>query len=393
MNKNKVFKLLILLLSLILSFLIGCLYYSVKNQYEYVYFISGAAPQCGKCDNSEPFMLSADDIYTTQLFAGATLTSGKGPNCKRILTIKEGETVTVIGTYDLQTYILYDGHTGYIDSSVVPGPYYKNPLRCLFKKDEFKRLSEIQSTKVIEYTKIEVPARAKPLLDEILSSDEDTITYSYDIAATGLQETFEDKEGGWYKRYNLLSKIDAVHLLNDYFSPVGEIIYRAKYRPLGKDMYKWMYEIDVQSVKELNEKYLEYDKELSKILSEITTSTMLETAALRNIYQYILATTTYEREKAFASDILESGYGKCTAYAHLLKSLATRCGIETYYIVGNSDKWDIAHAWNSVIIDNQEYYIDATFGDTGYKYSKFFLMSAADMAGEDGDERYIYTTS
>ncbi len=75
--------------------------------------------------------------------------------------------------------------------------------------------------------------------------------------------------------------------------------------------------------------------------------------------------------------ILIKGTGVCEGYAHTMKLLLNKAGVECILVYGKADGEE--HAWNIVKIDNQYYHLDATWDDpAGVDRSTYYYFNLSD---------------
>lgn len=92
--------------------------------------------------------------------------------------------------------------------------------------------------------------------------------------------------------------------------------------------------------------------------------------------------STLEDQSAYGA--LVNGKAVCAGYARAFQYLLMRAGIQSYYVVGESQEQ--AHGWNMVKIDEEWYYVDPTWDDpTGATDSPHYgyLNITTDMLLED----------
>lgn len=110
----------------------------------------------------------------------------------------------------------------------------------------------------------------------------------------------------------------------------------------------------------------------------------------RIVYEYMIERCNYDETAKNNQNILSSLVGNqtvCAGYAKGIQFILNEMGIPCSYIVGkevgSESEEDTSHAWNMVELDNDYYYLDATWGDvieniphTCYGY---YMMSQAEM--------------
>lgn len=125
------------------------------------------------------------------------------------------------------------------------------------------------------------------------------------------------------------------------------------------------------------------DEALDTIVREITNEDMTEREAVKAIFDYVCDNFDYpddEDEYLRGLDFnLRTGTAVCEGYSMLFFELATRCGIQAEYIEGEANGG--GHAWNSVVIDGNTYYLDATWADNKGIKDAYFLVDDQDISG------------
>ncbi len=85
-------------------------------------------------------------------------------------------------------------------------------------------------------------------------------------------------------------------------------------------------------------------------------------------YDYIIDKTEYDRNAEYNQEIcsvMTTGRSVCNGYAKTFQYLLRQNGIDSTIITGfiNTEP----HTWNAVKLDDDWYYVDATWGDTAYR--------------------------
>ena len=124
------------------------------------------------------------------------------------------------------------------------------------------------------------------------------------------------------------------------------------------------------------------------------------------LHDALLASVTYDGEAAGSAEnpepftaygALVEGKAVCQGYALAMKLLLCYAGIESTVISGASQ--GVAHAWNAVLLDEEWYYLDATWNDAEQRirYDYFNITSEVLQIdhmvdpvypGEGGEEQY-----
>ncbi len=99
-----------------------------------------------------------------------------------------------------------------------------------------------------------------------------------------------------------------------------------------------------------------------------------------SLYRFVVKSMTYDTEKAKtvqkgylpdADQSLESGKGICFDYAELLAVMLRAEGIPTKMLIGTVTPENLYHSWNSVYIDGEWVWMDATLDGTGHRESDY----------------------
>lgn len=111
------------------------------------------------------------------------------------------------------------------------------------------------------------------------------------------------------------------------------------------------------------------------------------------VYDTVVETATYDYDLLFATEednltkddhlnrssygAFVSGHTVCTGYARGFKAICDTLGIPSWVLLGTKD--GVLHAWNLVYIDNEPFYIDCTYGDTGEPKETTFLFNTEQL--------------
>ena len=113
------------------------------------------------------------------------------------------------------------------------------------------------------------------------------------------------------------------------------------------------------------------------VLAQIITPDMDDFAKAIAVNNWLCDHMTYDLNYYRTRDALLIGRGRCQGYANAYKNLMNTAGIPTDYISGYGKGQ--SHGWNRVLINGAYYYVDVTWNDTSGNYSKYLLMSEADI--------------
>lgn len=115
------------------------------------------------------------------------------------------------------------------------------------------------------------------------------------------------------------------------------------------------------------------DKKVDEIIKNILNENMSDREKIKTIHDYIINTTNYDNERAYAitnnlpyeikhqsnkafGPLIE-GMGICGGYSDAMSLFLDRLNIKNYKISNNN------HIWNFVYIDNNWYHLDLTWDD------------------------------
>lgn len=136
----------------------------------------------------------------------------------------------------------------------------------------------------------------------------------------------------------------------------------------------------------------QFDVEFGEVRQGLMTDTQYEMAkdkAKQLSYEFNYGTTFDKIERAYrwicdnmeyddtltkgsVYDALILGDTVCTGYASAFQLIMEQMGIESYLVQGNID--GEGHEWNAVKLDDEYYFVDATFGDTSGQLNKYLLF-------------------
>jgi hypothetical protein len=127
-----------------------------------------------------------------------------------------------------------------------------------------------------------------------------------------------------------------------------------------------------QKYDDINEKKVEIQSEIEKIINNIIKEDMTEYEKVLIVHNWVCNNIEYgilpNNGDQEIYGALFSQTSRCAGYAKLFTMLLNDAGIKSSVISGNaleSDGTLIEHAWNVVYIDNEPYYFDVTWDDKG----------------------------
>ena len=142
----------------------------------------------------------------------------------------------------------------------------------------------------------------------------------------------------------------------------------------------------------------EVDKKVDEIIESLELDDKTDFEKIAAIHDYICDNVEYESAEK-GDNTVRTAYGAliegkavCQGYSVSLYRLLLEAGIDNRIIFGKglSDTGDSgAHTWNIIELNDEYYYIDATWDDAGYQYQYF--MVPAEAGFEDShvaDESY-----
>lgn len=149
----------------------------------------------------------------------------------------------------------------------------------------------------------------------------------------------------------------------------------------------------------------EVTKSLDDIVSKLSIDGKSDKEKYREIYKVLCKEIIYDDEMAdvitnedFESELnlYRQTYGAlvrektvCTGYATAFKAICDRVNLPCWVVFGTADGEE--HAWNSVILDGEVKYVDATWGDQDYGVEyEYFLMAkgSAEVNSRTIDDDY-----
>ena len=136
------------------------------------------------------------------------------------------------------------------------------------------------------------------------------------------------------------------------------------------------------------------------IINQIITPNMTDEQKVKAIHDYLIYNANYYNNGDYsnaepwaygAEGVLLHHEGVCASYAYAFLFLAKCAGLDCDYLVGDVTKSNAGHAWNSVKVDGEWYYIDCTWDDPtggGAERYKYYLSKELwpDHIMEEGDD-------
>jgi transglutaminase-like putative cysteine protease len=123
--------------------------------------------------------------------------------------------------------------------------------------------------------------------------------------------------------------------------------------------------------------YVWYNAESAVVsASNALVQNLTEEEIVETCYRFVVKNLTYDTKKALnvesgylpdADETLESKTGICFDYTVLLAAMLRAQGIPARVMIGMVSPENLYHAWNSVYLDGEWIWMDATLDGTGHK--------------------------
>lgn len=140
---------------------------------------------------------------------------------------------------------------------------------------------------------------------------------------------------------------------------------------LGEDVQKITFKgTYIYSQEEKEEKEAQIEEAVFEILAGIKADAT-DYEKVKYVYETIIHQTEYDMESKDNQNICSvflNHRSVCQGYAKAIQYLLTKLNIPTLLVIGTVETGE-GHAWNMVKINNQYYYLDATWGDASYLVS------------------------
>lgn len=147
--------------------------------------------------------------------------------------------------------------------------------------------------------------------------------------------------------------------------PIGEKELSDKQEELEKAVLGYAEQIDIENIRNAEEGYRKVYDILVNFAKYDNAIAILSNMQRLDLDMYI-------NRSAYGG--LVSGKTICNGYARGYKAICDEMGLPCWVVVGTKD--GEKHSWNMVMIDNEKYYIDCTFGSYGKaKINDTFMLS------------------
>lgn len=137
-----------------------------------------------------------------------------------------------------------------------------------------------------------------------------------------------------------------------------------------------VYAFDQSEIKDFNRQL----KSISKQIIQGIDKNADDYEKVKYIYDFIINQTEYVDDAPNSQNIISSLINKtsvCAGYAKAVQYLLAMLDIDCAFITGKATENNVSHAWNMVKMDDEYYYLDATYADS-------------DNGQNVSDYRYIY---
>lgn len=189
-------------------------------------------------------------------------------------------------------------------------------------------------------------------------------TYYYDLPGGEAYSVFPLQMGDGTYTIRVMEQVESDLYAVRYGAELQVVLADETVPFLYPNQYVW-YDADTQTVQKARE-----------LASGLTS----EKEIANRFYQYVVSHMTYDKEKTAAvtsgylpnaDESLASGKGICFDYAALLAVMLRSEGIPTKMLIGTVTPENLYHAWNSVYIDGEWVWMDATLNGTGHRESDY----------------------
>ena len=221
-------------------------------------------------------------------------------------------------------------------------------------------------------------------------------------AADSLVDESPMTYGGETYQKDSLVKIDTVHHTITARNNTGINPYNHK-----KETFGWVIAVyqgkygHILSLEVKNKETFDKDRAVEKVTSEVLNATknMSDPDKVAYVFDYLCDKITYTDSEAgnfSLYEVLVEGRAVCEGYAKAFYHLMDQMGIRAEYKVGDTksggaqgESTGISHAWNRVMLEDEWYYLDVTWGDTyprdyDYLFAERSFMDESRYLNDDG---------
>lgn len=226
----------------------------------------------------------------------------------------------------------------------------------------------------------------------VLSADEQIV---YNELYTKIYEHNDDL----FALSKTLTEQELEDVMNALFNDHPELYWAQTGYQYAVDSAGVVHKVKLKYCINLNE--LDSSKQyFEELLNNLISGAMVSSTKLEQekyLHDTICQLLTYDASNALCQGTYESLTTKkamCAGYARLFQIACRKLDIPCYYLTGTSN--GESHAWNMVIIDGKQYFVDLTWDDTdssknvSYKYfNKSFEDFAKDHAISELSQKII----
>lgn len=134
------------------------------------------------------------------------------------------------------------------------------------------------------------------------------------------------------------------------------------------------------SLDELRAMKKQVKQEAERLVDELKLEALSEYEAVKAVNEYLCDKITYSAGSSPFKPIQHTVYGAlidgdcvCEGYSKAAQLLFQMCGIESYYVTGDTSGGP--HGWNIVKVDGDYYQLDITWNDVPGHSNKYFLVT------------------
>lgn len=132
----------------------------------------------------------------------------------------------------------------------------------------------------------------------------------------------------------------------------------------------------IAEVKDMKRQSLEKAK---NVINQLNLANKTEYECVKEINKYLCDNCVYPDKEPYSAES-HSIYGAlieksavCEGYARSAQLFFSLCGLDSYYVVGDTPEG--GHAWNLVKVGDEYYQLDVTWNDTDFQPNAYFLVT------------------